>query len=298
MSSSRRADAGRAPSVALARALIAEQFPHWSRLPVRAVRPGGWDNRTYRLGEALSIRMPSRASYAAQVEKEQRWLPRLAAQLPMPIPQPMALGAPGQDYLWPWSVYRWLPGEPTQRDRVRDVVAFARALGGFLTALRACDATGGPPPGAHNFWRGAPPSIYDAETRAALRAFSGRLDVIAAERIWEAALAAENAHSPVWVHGDVAVGNLLLEKGALCAVIDFGSSAVGDPACDTTMAWTFFTGEGRHAFLDALQLDAPTLARGRGWALWKALVTLRDFDGVDAAKVRWAEQTLSELLGE
>ena len=58
------------------------------------------------------------------------------------------------------------------------------------------------------------------------------------------------------------------------------------------------TGEGRHAFLDALQLDAPTLARGRGWALWKALVTLRDFDGVDAAKVRWAEQTLSELLGE
>ena len=47
---------------------------------------------------------------------------------------------------------------------------------------------------------------------------------------------------PVWVHGDVAVGNLLVRDGRLAAVLDFGSSGVGDPACDIVIAWTFLSG--------------------------------------------------------
>jgi aminoglycoside phosphotransferase (APT) family kinase protein len=77
----------------------------------------------------------------------------------------------------------------------------------------------------------------------------------------------------VWVHGDVTNSNLLVRDGRLCAVLDFGCSAVGDPACDLAIAWTFFTGDGRRAFRDALALDEGTWARGRGWALWKALIT-------------------------
>jgi aminoglycoside phosphotransferase (APT) family kinase protein len=74
-------------------------------------------------------------------------------------------------------------------------------------------------------------------------------------------------------------------------VIDFGSSAVGDPACDTVMAWTYFDGAGREAFRNTLALDAATWARGRGWALWKAVITLAiDAQGgpkADSAAERW-----------
>ena len=76
------------------------------------------------------------------------------------------------------------------------------------------------------------------------------------------------------MHGDVAAGNLLVRDGRLAAVIDFGSSGVGDPASDVVIAWTLLSGRSRAAFRTALGLDAATWARGRGWALWKALITL------------------------
>lgn len=77
----------------LARALVAESFPAWAHLPVRQVLPGGWDNRTFRLGEELALRLPSAEGYVAAVEKEQRWLPSLALQLPLPIPAPATASA-------------------------------------------------------------------------------------------------------------------------------------------------------------------------------------------------------------
>nr|WP_225924718.1 phosphotransferase [Pseudonocardia abyssalis] len=72
----------------LARRLVAAQFPRWADLPVVAVPRQGVDNRTFRLGESLSVRLPSAAGYVAAVEKELRWLPRLAPGLPLPIPSP------------------------------------------------------------------------------------------------------------------------------------------------------------------------------------------------------------------
>ena len=62
--------------------------------------------------------------------------------------------------------------------------------------------------------------------------------------------------------------------GCLRAVVDFGCSAVGDPACDLAIAWTLFHGRSRRTFRDQVGLDEGTWARGRGWALWKALITL------------------------
>lgn len=281
--------------VTLASALVEEQFPEWAALSVRPVVPGGWDNRTFRLGADMLLRLPSREAYAAQVEKEQRWLPRLARCLPLPIPVPLAVGAPGCGYPWPWSVYRWLPGAPVRAGAWRDAAAFGHALGEFLVALRSCDATDGPPPGAHNFFRGASPAVYDRETREALRAAEGRIDTRPLGQIWEAALAAEGAQAAVWAHGDVAQDNLLLVDGALSAVIDFGCMAVGDPACDTVIAWTLLPNEGRRAFRAALDVDGGTWARGRGWAVWKALIT---FVGGDADQARAAERTLAAVVAD
>ena len=269
--------------------LIAAQFPRWAGLPVRPVEPGGWDNRTFRLGDDLSVRLPSAEPYAGQVAKEHRWLPRLAPLLPLPIPVPLALGRPDEGYPWPWSVYRWLDGEPAAPERIADPRRFATELARFLAALQRIDPAGGPPPGPHNFFRGGPLTVYDAETRRAIAALRDGIDAEAATATWEAALRAPWPGPPVWVHGDVAAGNLLLRHGRLSAVIDFGCTGVGDPACDTTIAWTLLSGESRAAFRAALPLDRATWARGRGWALWKALITLaahRDTDPATAGAAR------------
>lgn len=263
----------------LVRRLIAAQFPQWADLPVEPVEPGGWDNRTFRLGDEMSVRLPSAAAYVTQIEKEQRWLPRLAQRLPLPIPAPLASGAPAEAYPWPWSVYRWLPGSPAVIERIADLSSFAPSLADFLQALYRIDASGGPPAGQHNFHRGGRLAVYDGETRAALAALGNRIDTAIAEEVWARALGSGWQCAPVWVHGDIARGNLLVEDGRLSGVIDFGSSAAGDPACDLAIAWTEFSGDSRQAFRDALRLDEETWARGRGWALWKALIVASGHDG-------------------
>ena len=276
----------------LARRLVDSQFPQWADLPLKPVEPAGWDNRTYRLGGDKSVRLPSAEAYSAQVAKEQRWLPALAAQLPLPIPAPLALGVPGEGYPWGWSVYRWLEGETAETARIDDLDEFATTLARFLTALQQIDAVDGPPAGEHNFFRGGSLTVYDAETRDAISVLADRIDVAAATAVWDAALASHWPGPPVWVHGDVSAANLLLDDGCLCAVIDFGSSGVGDPACDMVVAWTLLSGNSRETFRREVAVDDATWARGRGWALWKSLITLAG----DPARAGRAEQTLQAVL--
>ncbi len=278
---------------ALVRRLVSAQFPHWADLPVRPVEAGGVDNRTFHLGERMTVRLPSAAQYALQVEKEHRWLPKLAPLLPLPIPAPLARGVPADGYPWHWSVYQWIEGETAAIERVGDLVEFAAALADFLVALYRIDPAGGPRPGPHNFFRGGPLTVYDAETRRALAALEGEIDTAAAGAVWEAALAAGWHGPPVWLHGDVARGNLLISDGRLSAVIDFGTSGVGDPSCDLAIAWTLFGGESREAFRAALQLDEGSWARGRGWALWKALITLAARNGPETTESR---RVIHEIL--
>jgi aminoglycoside phosphotransferase (APT) family kinase protein len=283
---------------ALVRRLLVAQFPQWADLPITPAVPQGWDNRTFRLGEHMTVRLPSADRYAAQVEKEHRWLPRLAPYLPLPIPVPLARGAPASDYPWPWSVYRWIEGETATTGRIADSRRFATALARFLTALQRIDTTDGPPPGPHNFFRGGPPRVYDTETRQAIIALEDEIDTGGATAVWEAALAATWHGSPVWVHGDVATGNLLIKDGRLSAVIDFGTSGVGDPSCDLAIAWTLFEGNARDAFRASLGLDGATWARGRGWTLWKALITLSDHKGTVTPVEREARRVIDEVLAD
>ena len=262
--------------------LVADQFPQWRGLPVSAVPEGGWDNRTFRLGDGLLVRLPSAERYAGQVAREQRWLPVLAARLPVPIPEPVGLGVPGRGYPYPWSVYRWLPGRPARRGAVGDPGRFAEDLARFLASLQEIDAAEGPPPGPENFFRGAEPGVYDGQTREAIARLGSRIDADGALRAWETACAAGQPAAPAWVHGDMTGSNLLVADGRLSAVIDFGCLAVGDPACDLAIAWTWFADASRAAFRHALAVDRDTWRRARGWALWKALITLVDGDEAQA----------------
>lgn len=279
----------------LAEALVAQQFPQWSQQSVTPVEPGGWDNRTFRLGQELLVRLPSRRPYVAQVAKEHRWLPVLARTLPLPIPAPVALGAPGLGYPWPWSIYRWLDGQPAISSSLTRSESLARDLAFFLEALHGIDPTGGPPPGEHNFFRGGPLSTYEQETREAIRCLHGQVDTDTCSRVWDAAAAATWTGQPQWVHGDVAAANLLLLDDRLAAVIDFGAIAVGDIACDLTVAWTLFTGPSRSAFRAAIRCDDATWARARGWALWKALILIAWGRG-PASAVSEARRVLLDVL--
>jgi aminoglycoside phosphotransferase (APT) family kinase protein len=260
----------------LIRKLLADQFPQWAELPIRPVDRDGWDNLTLRLGDHLSLRLPRGEDYAAQVEKEQRWLPILRNQLPIAIPNPVGKGEPGHGFPHAWSIYEWLPGHSATIDRVADRVRFAEDLGGFLNALYRINATGGPAAGWHSFYRGADLGHWDESARAAFTAVSDLIDAQAATKVWEAALTSTWSAPQVWFHGDMAPANLLVRDGCLSAVIDFGTSGVGDPACDLVIAWSFFEGESREAFRRTVAFDDDTWATARGWMLWKAAVTLRE----------------------
>jgi aminoglycoside phosphotransferase (APT) family kinase protein len=281
----------------LVSALIDRQFPQWSGYAITPVDPGGWDNRIFRLGHDLLVRLPSNVSYVAQVEKEQQWLPVLAPMLPMPIPFPVAMGKPGNGYPWPWSVYRWLDGEPSTPGNIVGMETFAQDLANFLRALYRIDATQGPAAGEHNFFRGGPIATYDSQVRGAVSALGDRLDTVAAIGAWEAALASQWERPGVWIHGDMAPPNLLVRNGRLAAVIDFGCSGVGDPACDLTIAWTLFDRIGREAFRRAMAMDDATWARARGWALWKALILIYNEVGPPSLLLG-AKSVLSNLLTE
>jgi len=282
--------------------LVAAQFPHWAGLPVRPVARGGWDNRTFHLGREMSVRLPSAGRYVAQVEKEHRFLPALGPRLPLPVPVPLALGRPGEGYPWPWSVYRWIEGDTARRERIADMVGFAEDLAGFLTALWKIDASDGPVAGPHNFHRGGALGVYDGETRRAVDRLASELDVPLITEIWERALASAWDRTPVWVHGDIAEGNLLVRDGRLSAVIDFGSSGVGDPACDLVIAWTLFDAPARWVFQERVALDDKTWERARGWCLWKALITVAGEPATDplvADRHRgWIERIVADHLGK
>lgn len=278
--------------VPLVSRLVAAQFPEWAGLPVEPVLPWGTDNAVYRLGKDLAVRLPRIASAVGQVEKEHRWLPRLAPHLPLSLPVPLAMGRPAEGYPFEWSVYRWLDGEPATIDRIADPNEAAADLGRFITALQRIDPADGPVAG-----RGVPLATRDRSTREAIAALGGRIDARAVTAVWEAALDAPAWDGPpVWIHGDLTAGNLLVGNGRLRAVIDFGALGVGDPACDLIVAWNLFSGEARDAFRGALATDEPTWQRGRGWALSIALIALPYYLETNPVIVEASWRVIDEVL--
>ncbi len=157
----------------------------------------------------------------------------------------------------------------------------ARDLGDFLTRLREAPVGRGPAAGRHSYFRGCHPSVYGDEVEAALERLADSVDVAACRAVWAQALTSAWPSPPTWFHGDVSVGNLLTTDGVLSAVIDFGSSGVGDPACDLVIAWNHFTAEERKVFREAVGLPDDAWRRARGWALWKALVSTAGLSSPD-----------------
>jgi aminoglycoside phosphotransferase (APT) family kinase protein len=243
-------------------------MPSFAHLPLVMVEPWGTDNAIWRLGPELVVRLPRIHWAAAQIELEALWLPRLAPDLPVAIPEPVATGEPANGaYPYRWAIHRWIPGEGAALDRIDDPVAFALELATVIRMLHAIPTLEAPP--ATNRARSL--AEYDEATRGMIVRASHLIDAHAALDVWEEALAAPPHQGPaVWVQGDLE-GNCLVQDGRLCGIVDWGSACAGDPAVDVQVVWSpLFTDDSRHAFLDALGVDDATLARSRGAAIHQA----------------------------
>jgi aminoglycoside phosphotransferase (APT) family kinase protein len=280
----------------LVRGLLAAQCPQWSALPISRVPSAGTDHALYLLGTDLVARLPRRPSAVPSLEKELEWLAKLAPELPVEIPVPLAKGRPGEGYPWPWGVYPWLRGEHPSHESP-DLAALARDLAAFIAALERVDPGGGPKPGAHNFGRGVDLAARDGFTRKAIGVLADSLDGAALTRAWERDLAAPTSERRVWIHGDLKRENLLVERGRLHGVIDFGGLGVGDPAVDLLPAWDLLARE-RAAFRAALGVDAATWARGRGWALSVALIALAYYKETNPVIAAQSRLAIAEVLGD
>jgi aminoglycoside phosphotransferase (APT) family kinase protein len=280
--------------IELIRRLLASQVPELAGLPLNEVPSTGTVNAIYRLGEALYVRMPRVARWAPDLEKELRWLPRLARQLPLPVPEPVHRGQPQCGYPFRWAVYRWLPGETFGDDRVEDAGEAANELAKFIIALRGVDRRDAP-----RSRRGRPLAVRDHEARAAIASSRHLIDADAVTAAWDASLRApEWEGDPVWTHGDLLRPNLLVRNGRLSAILDFGNIGIGDPAIDVIAAWTIFDDVGRRSFRAALEVDDTTWSRARGLALHQALMIIPYYFETNPGFVASAQRTVEQVIAE
>ncbi|WP_328773818.1 aminoglycoside phosphotransferase family protein [Streptomyces sp. NBC_00286] len=276
----------------LVRRLIAAQFPRWADLPVARVESAGTANAMFRLGEDMAVRLPRIEGAAGDVEKEHRWLPRLAPSLPVAVPVPLVKSVPDGDFPWPWAVYRWLDGETPVDGRIADPSQVAKDLAEFVSALRRIDPEGGPAS-----YRSESLAARDTTTRAAIGELREVVDADAAAAVWEAALNAPAwPGPPVWIHADLQPGNVLITDGQLSAVIDFGCLGLGDPAVDLIAAWYVLPAQARAVFRSALERDDAAWQRGRGWALSIALDELRYYRETNPVMATIARRVIHAVL--
>ncbi|MDT0347524.1 aminoglycoside phosphotransferase family protein [Streptomyces litchfieldiae] len=282
-------------STGLVRGLLSQQFPQWADLPIKLVPSYGTDHDIYRLGERLCIRMPRIGWASGQAEREVTWLPRLAPHLPLLLPVHVTMGQPAGAYPFTWSIWEWLPGD-NANGTISDLEQAVVDLVGFITAMRRIDTTDAPPRARGA--RGGKLTENDEQVRRAVAELGDRVDGAAVIRAWEESLTAPPWDRDVWVHGDLLPGNLLVDRGRLSAVIDWGGLNVGDPACDLQPAWNIFAGRSREAFLSELGVDTGAYLRGRGWTLYQAITGLNYYWDTNPGMVRQVSHALSQVLAE
>jgi aminoglycoside phosphotransferase (APT) family kinase protein len=276
----------------LVQELVRSQFPKLAALPLHEVPSTGTDNVLYRLGRHLGVRIP-RVGYAVQqVDREATWLPRLAPHLPAAVPAPVARGEPAAGYPFPWLVFGWIPGDDALAAPPENWPRLAADVAAFVSALEGLDPGGAPAAG----YRGGPLAPHDEMVRRVVAHLDGVVDVACATAVWDEALAAGPwAGRPVWVHGDLLPGNVVVRAGALAGVIDWGAAGVGDPACEAMLAWAM-PPAARVIFRREVAFDDATWARGRGWALQQAVTFIPYYERTIPDGVAAAHRRLDALL--
>ena len=278
--------------VARARALVGAQFPELAGAPMRQLATG-WDNVVHLVDERWVFRFPRRAVAVPGIEREIDVLPRLAPNLPLPVPLPRFVGEPEGDYPWPWFGAAHLRGVELAESGWSDAerVIVGAEVGAFLRELHAGRLAG----------RVGPTLPVDPMRRADMpfrvAATRKRLVDLAAMRLWEPtnevdALLADASNLPPpprtsVLHGDLHVRHVLVDGGHVTGIIDWGDVCVGDPSIDLSLAYGSRLGDSRSALVEAYgPIDGLTELRARVIAVFLAAALLAYADDQRLASLR------------
>lgn len=249
---------------ALVRRLLGAQHPDLAELPLTHL-DAGWDNVLFRLGDEYVVRVPRREIAADLIRNEQRWLPELAARLPIPAPVPVRIGSPTDDYPWPWSILPWFDGHCA--DEHAPAADQAQRFADFLLALHQMAPDDAPA----NPVRGIPLSVRADNTQERMTRVREKTALItpSIEWLWQKALDTEPVADHRWLHGDLHAQNVLVNHSRrISAVIDWGDLAAGDVATDLAGIWALFeSAAARQQVLDRYRPNDDLLARAMGWAV-------------------------------
>lgn len=283
----------------LVRKLIEDQCPHWANLPLKFIPSSGTDHALFRLGSEYIVRLPriewSPGSVQNVINKEYEWVPRIAKCLSIPVSEPMFKGNPNETYPWPWTITKWNEGHNPEFEKENEYEWLAKDLAHFLNELHAINLPDGP-----FSRRGVPLKKVDEETTKAIKELEGEMDTETITSLWHRF---SNVHlwgkSPVWVHGDLLPGNILIQDNRLSAVIDFADVGIGDPACDLIVAWSLLNPYSREVFKSHLDhIDHATWERGKGRALSIALIILPYYKHSNPGLVAVAERMLKQVVND
>ncbi|WP_058636339.1 aminoglycoside phosphotransferase family protein [Aureimonas ureilytica] len=280
---------------ALIEAVLRDTGAGWAGLPIRPVPSTGTDNHLFRIGDCHVLRLPRRASAVPLLVKELDWLPRLQG-LPLAVPRLRLRTEIDVGWPCPFGLWDWIEGNIASSSALADPVAAARALAEFLRVLQSLPSQRAPMAGESNHQRGVALTDISERTQAAIGAVADEVDVRRAHSLWERALCERYASPGVWLHGDLKADNLIAREGVLVGVIDWGLSAVGDPAVDYAAAWSWVDPAARAAFRDACALSESDWLRAKAWALYGAVIALSYYrGGRNEALCRQSRRTLSRL---
>jgi aminoglycoside phosphotransferase (APT) family kinase protein len=278
----------------LIRNLIAMQVPKWADLRLSSIPTSGTVNAIFRLGSEMYVRLPRAERFVASLDNELEWLPRLGPYLSLAVPKPVFRGESGAGYPFPWAIFRWRDGQTYAAEHVRRESNEAIALGDFIRELRAIDPTEAPR--SHR----DQPVIDDDFTKLSIEALPAGFDRSEVWSAWKTVLQADawNRKNAVWIHGDLIPPNVLVHRGRISAVLDFGDVGVGDPAVDLIPAWSLFGSEGRAVFRAKLEADQDTWARARAFAFRQAVRIIPYYLKTHSNFVAMATTTIGRVLDD
>ena len=278
--------------IKLVKNLLSQQFSAWKNLNLELIKPEGTDNVMYRLGDDKVVRLPRRQISSLNVEKEINILPILKPHVSISIPEVLAVGKADERYPFSWLICSQLEGKNLDDKNKVDLHQAAIDLGHFVRSMQNIDSKNG-----IICKRGESISSRDHEVRRAIALSDQFFDTTLLTKLWSNVLQAPVwKGDPVWIHGDLHPGNLLVKNSKISAIVDFGLSGIGDPAVDLMVAWTLLTKETREIFRSIVRPDDATWERARGWALFLGVLGCYYYVESNPAFAAIAKKSVDEVV--
>jgi aminoglycoside phosphotransferase (APT) family kinase protein len=285
--------------VATVRALVADQFPDWTELPVREVASEGTVNALFRIGDRLLARFPLRPADVdatrSELQAEAAAAGELFGRTPFATPEPIAVGEPGAGYPLPWSIQTWIPGSTATVTDPGTSVDFAADLATFIAAVRSIDTRGRTFAGSG---RGGDLQHADAWMAECFDNSETLFDVPRLRRLWAELRELPRGAADVMTHGDLIPGNVLVADGHLAGVLDVGGFGPADPALDLVAGWHLLEAEPRRVFRGQLGSDDLEWERGKAWAFEQALGAAWYYAETNEHMSRMGRRTVARLLAD